>query len=74
MDKDLKDVNGAVLKLSSNGWMNEKLTHQYLREQIGALVFSRRLLMWDTYRCHISESVKTEMNRMKIDKALIPGS
>ena len=53
--------------------MNEGLTLEYIREQIGTIAFQRRLLVWDTYRYHISEAVKGEMTKLKIDKALIPG-
>lgn len=73
LDKSLAGVRGAVIELSANGWMTEELTLKYVRQQIGTLSFSRRLLVWDSYRCHISKTVKEEMNKLSIDKAIIPG-
>jgi hypothetical protein len=73
IDKELTKVTGVIIKMASNGWMNEELTQQYLSDVIGPLAFQRRLLIWDTYRCHISKAVKEKMKKLKIDMAAIPG-
>ena len=53
VDKGLEKVTGVVCAYSKNGWMNENLTHTWLNKVWGSLAFSRRLLCWDAYRCHI---------------------
>ncbi|KAI6650833.1 Pogo transposable element with KRAB domain-like [Oopsacas minuta] len=59
--------------MSSNGWMDEKLTHEWLQTVCGGLSFGRRLLVWDSFRCHIQDRVKKEVARLKTDMAVIPG-
>ncbi len=53
--KDLNTISGIIVRFSSNGWMNDSLTIEYLRTVVGTFSFSnRRLMVWDAYRCHIS--------------------
>jgi hypothetical protein len=73
MFEELENVAGVYSIMSSNRWMNEDLTKTYLRKIIGALSFSPPLLVWDSFRCHISEAIKYECQKMKIDLSVIPG-
>ena len=59
--------------MSENGWMNEKLTHEWLRTTWGELAFGRRLIVWDSYKCHIQDSTKQLASRLNTDMAVIPG-
>ena len=58
--KDLQCIAGIVVRFSSNGWMNDSLTIDYLHAIIGQLTFHKRLLVWDAYRCHTSEAVRAK--------------
>ena len=71
--KDLGTIPGVVVKFSSNGWMNETLTIEYLRTILGSLSFGKRLMVWDAYRCHMSEAVKSECARLKLQTSVVPG-
>ena len=73
LDREVAALPGVVAVMSDNGWMNENLTLQYLHSTLGRMTFSRRLLVWDSYRCHISQAVKQEAKKMKVDMAIIPG-
>jgi hypothetical protein len=73
MPKELENMTGVICFMSDNGWMNEELTKMYLRKVVGSIAFSPRLLIWDSYRCHISEATKAECKRLKIDMSVIPG-
>lgn len=74
VDKGLEKVTGVVCVYSENGWMNEDLTHRWLKKVWGTLAFSRRLLCWDAYRCHIQDSTKQLLSKLKTDAAaVIPG-
>lgn len=70
---DLTNFTGAVITVTENGWMTENSTLQWLREVWGFFSFGRRLLVWDSFRCHKTERVKKELNRMRTDMAMIPG-
>ena len=71
--KQLNAVQGVVVRFSSTGWMNDELTIDYLQTQIGQLFFSKRLLIWDAYRCHISDAVQAKVRQMKLHTAVVPG-
>ena len=70
--KDLQRIPGIVVCFSSNGWMNDLLTIDYLHSIIGVLSFGKRLLVWDAYRCHTSEAVRAETSRMRLHTAIVP--
>ena len=71
---ELSHVPNVVVALSRNGWMNEALTVQWIDSVWGRLSFQRRLLVWDAYRCHMTEKVKDHIQRQtKSDTCLIPG-
>jgi hypothetical protein len=71
--KELEKIPGVVVKFSVNGWMNDGLTVDYLHSIIGCLSFQKRLLVWDAYKCHTSDSIKKELRKMKLHSAVIPG-
>ena len=62
--KSLQKIEGIVVRFSVNGWINDALTADYLCTIIGLLSFSRRLLVWDTYRCHTSQATRAEVTRL----------
>ena len=55
MAKEFKSK--CIIASSSNGWMNNDLTHNYIDAVLGAFSFRRRLFAWDTYECHLAPSV-----------------
>ena len=63
----------CVMISSSNGWMNEELVLSYLRKILGMFTFQKRLLAWDTFEVHMTETVEKLLKEMKTDDALIPG-
>ena len=61
------------MNFSENGWMNDGSTAVYLHSILGSLSFSKRLLVWDGYKCHTSEATRRETNRLKLHTAVVPG-
>ena len=35
-------------------------------------MFGKRLLAWDSYRCHINDATKKQLKKLQIDSAVIP--
>jgi transposase-like protein len=71
---ELNQIQGVVVALSRNGWMNEQLTKDWVNRVWGRLAFSRRLLVWDAYKCHMMDSVKSMAKRgCNSDIVFIPG-
>ena len=63
----------AVITSSPNGWMDTDLTHVWVDNVLGTFLFHRRLLAWDSYECHIEDTVKMSLNTKKIDVVIVPG-
>ena len=63
----------CVLVLSPNGWMNESLTLKFVECVIGKFSFSRRLLAWDSFDSHTTDSVEKALRDCKVDSLVIPG-
>ena len=71
--KTLQVIPGIVVRFSSNGWMNDNLTIDYLHSILGTFSFTKRLLVWDAYRCHTSVSTRAETAKLRVHTAIVPG-
>lgn len=69
------ESNDVVLATSKNGWMDDGLTTDWLTKVVGRRLFGgERLLVWDSYRCHISQATKTELKKgYRMQMAVVPG-
>ena len=47
--------------------------YRHLHSIIGALSFSKRLLVWDAYRCHTSTAVRVETTCLHLHTAIVSG-
>ncbi|XP_044043446.1 uncharacterized protein LOC122871912 [Siniperca chuatsi] len=69
-----QQISSAVISTSVNGWMNDALTADWLQSVVGKFNATPRLLVWDSYRCHIGAATKAELKRgYNITTAEIPG-
>ena len=55
---ELNNFQCAIIMLSPNGWMNETLTVEWVKQIWGPPQTKKRMLVWDSYKCHISASMK----------------
>jgi hypothetical protein len=54
--------------------MNEELTKDWVSRAWGLLAFNQRLLIWDAYKCHITDAVTSHAKKSaKTDVSIIPG-
>lgn len=63
----------VFLSSSASGWMDQAATSDYLRRIIPHLAFGRQMIVWDSFRCHVSEATKTILRSRKILNVIIPG-
>ena len=74
LKKDIDIKNLCFVESTSNGWMNEDTTIHWINNVLKTFAFgSRRLFAWDSYRAHLTDSVKELMSKGKIDQVIIPG-
>ena len=78
--RDVDRMNGdrqlsgkCVICTSANGWMNESLTEEWIQYVVGRLSFAPRLLVWDTYKCHMTNGVKEALHQATVYAAFVPG-
>ena len=72
--KTLNDeFKNCIVTSSSNAWMNEALTIQWVEEVIGKFSFQRRLLAWDSFQCHVTANVRSALKKINTDSVVIPG-
>ena len=64
----------AILVFHGTNCMNQALTEDYLICVIGVPMFTpHRLLVWDSFKCHVSKDTKDSLKKLKVDQAVIPG-
>lgn len=63
----------AVVATSTNAWMNSELTQVWIDSVLGTFSFNRRLLAWDSFECHIEDTVTESLTSKKIDRIIVPG-
>ena len=67
-------IQGVVVAYSPNGCMNEQLIKDWVQCVWGSLSFSKWVLEWDAYRCHIMDTVKSVVtHRTNSLLSIIPG-
>ena len=73
MNEERQLYGKCVILTSANGWINESLTEEWIQYVVGRLSFAPRLLVWDTYKCHMTNGVKEALRQASVDAALVPG-
>ena len=63
----------AYIASSANASMNTELTNQWVNYVLGSFTFNRRILAWDSYGCHMEDSVIRSLNAKKVDTVIVPG-
>ena len=70
--KELKNRRDIDLGFSINGWANDEIIHEWINKNFGTISFQKRLLIWDSFRAHMSENTKKILKQKRIDQAIIP--
>ena len=73
--KDLVLGRGIHVRAQAKGWMDESLVKDWLNSvwsKVGGLLRERNLLVWNSFRAHLSD-VKRALKNSRTDVAVIPG-
>ena len=71
--KELDDLKEGCYCLCQKSFMDNRLTEDYLHRVIGRFNFSKRLMVWDSFRAHLSVSTKQILRSMNTLTSVIPG-
>ena len=77
--KNKRPIKGIVTKFTNtlhfcwagHSFFNNDLTSEFLQKISGCSMFGKRLLAWNSYRCHISDATKKQLKKLQIDTAVI---
>ena len=70
---ELNNMSDVVIQYNTKSWMDDCLTEEYLKRVVGEFSFTKRLMVWDAFRCHISQTTQSVLRRLRIQTAVIPG-
>ena len=54
--------------------MDTELTKIWVDSVLGSFAFTRRLLAWDSYECHMEDSITESLKYKKTDRVIVPGA
>ena len=69
--RDLVVPHPLRVSFHKKGWMDEQGVKEWIRQSLPR--GERSLLVWDSFRAHLTDSVKGDLNQRNIDVAIIPG-
>ena len=72
--KEICNVQNAVIRMSHNGWMNEDLTKEWIATvwNVSVQPSAKQMLVWDTFKCHFTSSVKSLLQQSNTDLTSVP--
>ena len=71
--KKLEAIPAVVVAAGHNGWMNEELTADWIEKIWTNFSFTKLLLVWNSFKCHISDARKEQLKQYNIVISVIPG-
>ena len=69
--RDLVVPHPLRVSFHKKGWMDEQGIREWIRQSLPRA--ERSLLVWDSFRAHLTDSVKDDLKQRNIDVAVIPG-
>ena len=60
----------AILVFQGTHRINQAITEDYLSP---VMFTPHRLLVWDSFKCHVGKDMKDSLKKLKVDQAVIPG-
>ena len=73
MPKDVASMPNVTVRMSKNAWMDEDLTSEWVdKTWEGAPLPGKRLLVWDLFKCHSTQKVKTQLQQSNSIVVYVP--
>jgi len=68
--------HGLIVRCQEKGWMNEELVKDWLNtvgSKVGGLSCRKSMLVWDSFRPHLSKPIRRTLQSLNTECAIIPG-
>lgn len=63
----------CIVKSNVDGLMNKQLTEEWMILLLAVFAFGRWVPSWDSFCCHISDSVRDKLKAFYVDAVVVPG-
>ena len=76
LPKKMTFPHGLVVRCQEKGWMNEELVKDWLNtvwSKVGGLSRNKSMLVWDSFRAHLSKPIRRTLQSLNTECAIIPG-
>ena len=76
LPKNLNFPKEVVVRCQAKGWMDETLVQDWLRtvwSKVGGLSRRKSMLVWDSFRAHLSKPVRSTLRSINTECVVIPG-
>ena len=76
LPKNMVFPHGLVVRCQEKGWTNEDLVKDWLNtvwSKVGGLGHRKSMLVWDSFRVHLSNPVRRTLQSLNTECAVIPG-
>lgn len=76
LPKNLNFPKEVVVRCQAKGWMDEQLVQDWLRtvwSKVGGLSRRKSMLVWDSFRAHLSKPVCSTLRSINTECVVIPG-
>lgn len=76
LPKKITFPNGVIVRCQEKGWMDEAMIKDWLKtvwSKVGGLRKTKSLLVWDSFRAHLSQATKRIVTSLNTETAVIPG-
>ena len=71
--KQLQTRDDILVFFTDNGWMNDTVTEKWVGKIFPHESDEKKLLIWDSFKCHTDENIKGVLNHKNVLSAIIPG-
>ena len=71
--KELSSIPGVVEATTLNGCMNDETTLDWLQTVWTKFAFLKRMLAWDSFKCHILDAMKGQLKQHSTLMSVISG-
>ena len=76
LPKKITFPNEVIVRCQEKGWMDEAMIKDWLKtvwSKVGGLRKTKSLLVWDSFRAHLSQPTKRIVTSSNTETAVIPG-
>ena len=76
LPKKVNFPKGVIVRCQEKGWMDEGLVQDWLRtvwSKVGGLTREKSMLVWDSFRAHLSKPIRNTLKSLNAEPVVIPG-